>query len=56
MKLQNADLQVHEKNSFTYPPSYNISNIFCLHFLRTHHDYFFQRGFESVQAKFLSEI
>ena len=27
---------------------------FCLHFLSMHHDYFFQRGFESVRARFLS--
>ena len=40
-----------KKNPVTYPPS---CNTFCLHFLRTHHDYFFQRGFESVLAKFLS--
>ena len=40
-----------KKNSVTYPPS---CNTFCLHFLRTHHDYFFQRGFERVRAKFLS--
>ena len=53
MKLQEANLQVQEKNSFTYPLSYNI---FCLHFLRTNHNYFFQRGFESVRAKFLSGI
>ena len=35
-------------------------HVFCLpflkihHFLRIHHDYFFQRGFESVRAQFLS--
>ena len=51
MKLRDANLQVHEKKSFSYPPS---CNIFCLHSLRTHHDYFFQRGFESVWAKFFS--
>ena len=28
--------------------------VFCLHFLRTHHDYFFRRAFESVRVKFLS--
>ena len=28
--------------------------VFCFHFLRTHHDYFSQRGFESVWAKYLS--
>ena len=50
MKLRDANLQVHQKNSFTYLSC----NIFCVHSLRTHHDYFFQRGFESVRAKFLS--
>ena len=29
-------------------------HVFCLHSLRTHHDYFFRRGSETVQAKFLS--
>ena len=45
MNLRDANLQVHEKNSVTYPFS---CNIFCLHFLRTYHNYFFQRGFESA--------
>ena len=31
-----------------------LLHIFCLHFLRIHHDYFFQRVFESVRAQFLS--
>ena len=53
MKLRDANLQIHGKNSFTYPPLYDI---FCLHFLRRDHDYFSQRGFESVRAKFLSGI
>ena len=44
MKLRDANLQVY------IPPS---CNIFCLHFLRTHDDCFFRRGFESVRAKFL---
>ena len=34
--------------------SHMLLPVFCLHFLKTHHDYFFRRGFESVQAKFLS--
>ena len=53
MKLRETNLQVHEKDSFLYPPSYDIV---CLHFLRRNHDYFIQRGFESVRAKFLSGI
>ena len=31
-----------------------LLHILCLHFLRIHHDYFFQRVFESVRAQFLS--
>ena len=34
--------------------SHILLHIFCLHFLRIHHDYFFQRVFESVRAQFLS--
>ena len=34
--------------------SHILRHAFCLHFLRIHHDYFFQRGFESVRAQFLS--
>ena len=34
--------------------SHILFHVFCLHFLRMHHDYFFQRGFESVRAQFLS--
>ena len=39
--------------------SHILRHAFCLHFLRIHHflriqhDYFFQRGFESVRAEFL---
>ena len=51
MKLRDVNLPVYEKNSFKYPPS---CNIFCLQFLRTHHDYFFPGDFENVRAKFLS--
>ena len=32
-----------------------LLHIFCLHFLRMDHDYFFRRGFKSVREKFLSE-
>ena len=31
-----------------------LLHILCLHFLRIHHDYFFQRVFKSVRAQFLS--
>ena len=31
-----------------------LLHILCLHFLRIHHDCFFQRVFESVRAQFLS--
>ena len=34
--------------------SHILLHIFCLHFLRIHHDYFFQRVFESVRVQFLS--
>ena len=34
--------------------SHILFHVFCLHFLRMHHDYFFRRGFESVRAQFLS--
>ena len=50
MKLQDANLQVYKKKNL----SHILLHVFCLHFLRMYHDYFFQRGFESVRAKFLS--
>ena len=31
-----------------------IIHVFCLNFLRSHHDYFFRKGFESVREQFLS--
>ena len=31
-----------------------LLHVLCLHFLRIHHDYFFQRVLESVRAEFLS--
>ena len=31
-----------------------LLHVFCLHFLRIHHGYFFQRVFKSVRAQFLS--
>ena len=31
-----------------------LHHVFCLHFLRTHYDYFFRRGFQNVQVQFLS--
>ena len=33
--------------------SYILVRAFCLHFLRIHYNYFFQKGFESVQVQFL---
>ena len=35
--------------------SHILLHVFCLHFLRKHHDYLFRRSFEIVQALFLSE-
>ena len=46
MKLRDTNLQVSEKNSHI------LLHVFCLHFLRTHPDYFFRRGFESERTKF----
>ena len=31
--------------------SHILLPVFCLHFLRMHHNYFFQRGFEDVRAQ-----
>ena len=39
MKLRDASLQVYKKN----PLSHILFHVFCLHFLRMHHDHFFQR-------------
>ena len=50
VKLGEANRQVYKKNFF----SLILLCVFCLYFLRTHHDYFFRRGFEFVQALFLS--
>ena len=49
MKLPDDNLQVYKENSFTHP----LLHVFCLHFLRTHHDYFLRRGLESIRAQFL---
>ena len=46
MKLQDANLQVYEKKTL----SHILRPVFCLHSLRMHPDYFFQRRFESVEA------
>ena len=35
--------------------SHILLYVFSFHFLRPHHVYFFQRGFQSVRVKFLSE-
>ena len=50
MKLWDANLQVKEKKIL----SHILLHVFCLHFLRIHHDCFFQKVFESVRAQFLS--
>ena len=34
--------------------SHILLHVFCLHFLRIYHDYFFRRVFESVGVQFLS--
>ena len=34
--------------------SHILLHAFCFHFLRIHHNYFFQRGFESLRLQFLS--
>ena len=49
MKLQDANLKIYEKTF-----SHIFLHVFCLHFLRTHHDYVFRRGFENVRGQFLS--
>ena len=51
MKLRDASLQVYEKKKHFHTSSFMY---FCIHFLRIHHDYFVQRGFESVRVQFLS--
>ena len=48
MKLGDASLKVYKNNSFKHP----LFHVFCLHFLRMHHIYFFRRGFESVRVQF----
>ena len=51
MKLRDANLKVKEKTV-----SHILFDVFCLHFLRIHHDYFFRRVFQSVRAQCLSGI
>ena len=46
MKLRDANLQVNEKKTL----SHILLHAFCLHFIRIHHNNFFQRGFESLRA------
>ena len=48
MKLRDASLQVYEKKTL----SHILFHVFCLYFLRMHHNYFFRRGFESVEHNF----
>ena len=50
MKLRDANLQLYKKKLFrTFSFMY-----FAFIFPRVHHDYFFRRAFEKVQAQFLS--
>ena len=51
MKLRDANLKVKEKTVW-----HILLDVFCLHFLRIHHDYFFRRVFQSVRAQCLSGI
>ena len=48
MKLWEANLQVYKKTL-----SHILLRVFCLHFLRMHHDYF---DFESVLQNLFQEI
>ena len=50
MKLRDASLQDFRKKTL----SHILCHVISLHFLRMHHDYFFGKGFESVQVQFLS--
>ena len=49
-EVARCNVQVYEKAL-----SNILLHVFCLHFLRTHHNFFFRRGFECVQAQFPSE-
>ena len=48
-EVAKCNLQVYEKTL-----SHILLHGFCLHFLRTHHNFSFRRGFECVRAQFLS--
>ena len=50
MKLQDVRLQVYAQKAYFRV----VFHVFCLHFLRMYHDYFYQKGFEIVRAQFLS--
>ena len=54
MKLRTSNLQCANMQVYEKPLSYILLRVFWLHFLKTHHDYFFRRGFESMRAQFLS--
>ena len=47
MKLRDVNLQVYDKNSYTYPPSCNLPSF------STNASRFFQRVFESVRTKII---
>ena len=48
MELRDASQQIYEKKTLLHI----LIHVFCLHFLRMHHDYFFRRGFEGVRVQF----
>ena len=51
MNLQDASLQVNKKKT-KKALSNILRHVFFHPFLRTHKDYFFQRGYESVRGHF----
>ena len=51
MELQDANLQLYEKNSFTHP-----RHDFCLHFLRIHQVTSFEETLKVYEHNFFQEI
>ena len=55
MKLRDTNLQVNEKNSYTYPPSCILPSFSQNTSSELHlYNYFIRRGFESLRAHFFS--
>ena len=55
IKLRDTNLQVNEKRHLAkMHHSHILVHVFCLHFFRMHHNYFFWRGFENVRVLFFS--